>query len=248
MARIVLTQPLPRIKDLADSLVRRGHDVLSLPFLRIEPRSIANLSQRLQQFDYVIAVSPAAIEVLSESLAGNWPVPGPRLGLIGPGSLGTLSSSGLRLSAAQIFHPSVPPYDANSLIGMTELRFPDHKAVLVVRGEGGKEEWIETLRARGARVDVLALYDRVAVEPASADRVRLEAWLQSDTQIYCALTQTAALQALCKLPQSRGLVGAGGRGVALAIHERIAKEAQSAGFNDVRLIEPGESAIVAAIE
>lgn len=248
MARIVLTQPLPRIKDLADSLARRGHDVLSLPFTRIEPRSIADLSQRLQRFDYVIAVSPAAIEALSESLAGNWPVPGPRLGLIGPGSLGTLRASGLRLSEAQVFYPAAPPYDANALIEVPALLFPQNKAVLVVRGEGGKEEWIEALRARGAQVDVLALYDRVAVQPVPADQVRLEAWLQSDTPIYCALTQTAALQALCKLPQSRGLVGDGGRGVALAIHERIAKEARRAGFNHVRLIEPGESAIVAAIE
>lgn len=249
MARIVLTQPLPRVQDLTRSLARRGHEVLALPFTRIEPRQLADLGDRLRGFQWVIAVSPAAVDALAEALGGAWPEPGPRLGLIGPGSLTSLRAGVLStLSEDKLLHRDLPPYDARSLIDLPELADPSGQSMLVVRGEGGREDWIELLRTRGARVETMALYDRLPAEPGRAERERLATWLQHHSSVFCMFTQTASIGSLCALPEARGLAGPGSAGVALAIHERIAEEAHRAGFSKVRLIEPGESAIAAAIE
>lgn len=249
MARIVLTQPLPRVQELTRSLARRGHDVLALPFTRVAPRPLSGLGDCLKRFQWVIAVSPAAVDALAEALGGVWPQPGPRLGLIGPGSLATLRASALStLGEDRLLYRELRPYDARSLIDLPELADPSGQSLLVLRGEGGREDWIELLRERGARVETMALYDRLPVAPGQAERERLATWLQHHTSVCCVFTQTASIGSLCALPEARGLAGPGSASVALAIHERIAEAAHRAGFSKVRLIEPGESAIAAAIE
>lgn len=248
MARLVLTQPLPRSLQLARSLEARGHRVLGLPFTRIETLKSPGLAASLGAYGCVIAVSPAAVEALAEAVAGEWPQPGPSIGLIGPGSLAALQASSLAACDLHIIRPLVPPYDAQSLIAMPEVAPTRLRKALVVRGEAGRDDWIASLRRRGTEVDLLALYARVAIEPAAQDRQTLVSWLENDTPVYCLFTQTDAVQAFCALPETARLAGAAAPCIALAIHERIAEVARNAGFSRVSVIEPGESAIAAAIE
>lgn len=248
MARLVLTQPLPRGLSLARSLESRGHEVLGLPFTRIQTLRVPDLANRLGACGCVVAVSPAAVEALAELVGEAWPKPGPAIGLIGPGSLAALQAGRLAAIEAPIIAPLAPPYDAQSLIAMPEFAPGRLRKVLVVRGDTGREDWIRSLRGRGTDVEVLALYTREPMEPALEDRQTLVSWLENDTPLYCLFTQTDAVRALCALPEASRLTRTTAPRIALTIHQRIAEAAREAGFSRVIVIDPGESSIAAAIE
>jgi uroporphyrinogen-III synthase len=248
VARVILTQPLPRVESVASALSARGHAVVALPFARIHPRDERERLVNLSRWDWVIAVSPAAVSLLGQALGGLWPENGPYLGLIGPGSVAALESSGLSVPASRLVQPLGPPYDAGSLMCAAPFESLEERSVLVVRGEGGRDDWIDDLRSQGAQVEVLALYERVPIEPDGFARAELVASLTHGRPVYCVFTQASSVSALCSLSEARALIGSDGIGVALVIHERIADAARRAGFQSVRIIAPGQSAIAAAIE
>lgn len=247
MARVVLTQPLPRVEALERALARRGHDVTRLTFTRIKARPTAGLAAQVASVDWVVAVSPAAVEALASALNLVWP-PGPGLALVGPGSLLALEQIGLRVPADRLTLPAAAPFDAAALLAAGPLAMPAGCSVLVVRGEGGRDDWIDVLRARGAHIEVLSLYDRQPVVPEPEARARLGQWLAESAPVYCVLTQSSAAMALAALPEAVRLREPASPLVALAIHARIAEAATTAGFHRVQLIDPGENAIAAAIE
>lgn len=247
MARVVLTQPLPRVEALASTLSARGHDVVTLAFTRVRSLRVGFLEARIAAFDWVVAVSPAAVEELAVALSRRWPA-GPGLALIGPGSVATLGRLGWEVPPDRVLAPSGPPFDAAALLRTAPLSRASGLRVLVVRGDTGREDWIEALRRDGALVDVLALYERESVVPDSDSRRQLGLWRSSPTPVFCVFTQAASAAALCALPEAAGLIGAQGQGIALAIHGRIAEAARAVGFPHVRLIEPGKEAILAALE
>lgn len=247
MARVVLTQPLPRVAALERALAQRGHEVTRLTFTRIEARPMVGLAAQVAEVDWVVAVSPAALEALSLSLNGVWP-PGPGLALVGPGSLLALERTGLQVPADRLTVPATAPFDAGAMLAAGPLATPDGYRVLVVRGDGGRDDWIDGLRARGAQVEVLSLYDRQPITPEPEARARLGQWLAESAPVYCVLTQSSAAVALAALPEAAPLREPTNPIVALAIHARIAEAARTAGFHRVQLIDPGENAIAAAIE
>ena len=247
MARLVLTQPLPRVLRLARALESRGHEVLALPFARIRPLPLQGLDALLSGYDWVVAVSPASVEALGDALGGRWPE-GPGLALIGPGSQRSVLESGLSVTPTRLRVSLEPPFDAQGLIRLAPFDRPQGLRILVARGEDGREDWIDTLRARGADVGLLPLYARDAHQPDPDVRERLAAWLRSDQDVFCLLTQASSVGHLLELQESGGLVGADRVGRALVIHPRIAEAARAAGFSRVDLIEPGAMSIAAALE
>lgn len=247
MARVVLTQPLPRVEALERALARRGHEVARLTFTRIQARPMVGLAAQVAEVDWIVAVSPAAVEALASALSHVWP-PGPGLALVGPGSLLALEQTGLRVPADRLTFPAAAPFDAGAMLAAGPLARPAGCSVLVVRGEGGRDDWIDVLRARGAQVEVLSLYDRQPVVPEPDACARLGQWLAESAPVYCVLTQSSAAIALAALPEAERLREPANPLVALAIHARIAEAAITAGFHRVQLIDPGENAIAAAIE
>ena len=247
MARVVLTQPLPRVEALARALSQRGHEVVCLPFTRVSPQSVDGLDDRLAAADWVVAVSPAAVEQLAAATEGRWPSR-PGLALIGPGSLRALERSSLTVPPERVVHPPHPPFDAASLLKSAQFAQPSGQRMVVIRGDGGRDDWIDLLRSRGAQVDVLALYEREPVQPEAAARRRFAAWLAEPVELFCVFTQASAVEVLCRLAEAANLRDIERPVVALAIHHRIAEAARAAGFRHVRLIDPGEDAIAGAIE
>ena len=247
MARVVLTQPLPRVESLARALLERGHEVICLSFTRVRALQVDGLLERLARTDWVVAVSPAALERLAALLGNRWPA-GPGLALIGPGSLRALEQSGMTVPADRLAVPSHPPFDASALLRAGPLAQPAGKRVLVARGEGGREDWIDQLRVAHAAVETLALYGREPVQPDPAALQRLQGWLEQPVEMFCVLTQTGSAALLSQSVGMQRVRTHHGSLVALAIHQRIADAATAAGFTRIRLIDPGEDALVAAIE
>ena len=261
MARVVLTQPLPRVARIAEGLRARGHEALELPFTRIFPVLDAQGAQQaraaIEGCDWVVLPSPAAVQAAAGLTGGRWPFAA-GIALVGPGSLeaarecglveGSLVEAGPVAGGARWIMPPGPRFDADALAATPPFDAPAGLRVLVLRGESGSDDWIARLRERGAAVRVLAAYRREACMPGTGQVERLRAWAGEGAQVSFLLTVSDSVERLAALLREAGLFDWASRQRALAIHPRIAAALRASGWRDVRTIGPGESALAAALE
>lgn len=251
MARVVLTQPAPRVDAIATRLRSLGHQVLALALTRIVARpgdaALREAIARLDAFDWAVLVSPTAVQAAAR-LAPEWPA-STGVAVVGPGSRAALADAAFRRAPNRVLSPVAPPYDGEALIALPPLRAPSR--VLVLRGESGSNAWIDALRARGAQVEVHAVYRHEPLDPAAQALSALRAWLDEDApdlpRVRFVVTQTATVARLDAVLEAAGLRERALHAVALPIHARIASALCDAGWRDVRLIEPGESALALAL-
>jgi len=251
VARVVLTQAAPRSEALAALLRGRGHEALALGLTRIVEReddaSLREAIGRLGSYDVVVLVSPAAVQAAAR-LAPDWP-PDTVAAVVGPGSRAALDDAAFRRAPLRVISPEAPPFDGAALACLPPLDDPSASTVLVLRGESGSDAWIDALRERGARVDVLAAYRHAVQEPEAAALETLRRWLADENQpVRFVVTQAAGVARLDAVLERARLRERAKRQPALAIHPRIARALRDARWRDVRTIDPGERALLLALE
>lgn len=251
MARVVLTQPWPRVSDIEQRLRALGHEPLALPTSRIVERveepAAADALARLASFDWVIMVSPAAVAAAARSVAGRWP-PGTGAAVVGPGSVQAIVECGLGVAPDRVLRPAGPHFDADALIDTPPLSAARGLRVLVLRGHGGSERWIARLRAAGASVKTCEIYQREPLEPGGVTLQALRAALGRRPAPVFVFTQRDAVERVEALLVRAGLAARAHEAPALAIHARITAALRACGWREVRSIEPGERALAAALE
>lgn len=251
MARVVLTQPWPRVRGLLARLRELGHEVLAVPLSRVvdladDPRVRGSMA-RVGDFDWVVFVSPAAIAAAAGVVHACWPAT-TRVAVVGPGSLQAIVDSGLPVEPSRVLLPDGPPFDADALVATAPLSSPRGLRILVLRGEGGSERWIQRLRTGGALVHTCELYRREPIDPTDASLAALRAMFDDGPAPAFVFTQVEAVARLEALLAGASLAAPAHAAPALAIHERIAAALRRAGWADVRTIAPGERALAAALE
>ena len=249
MARVVLTQPLPRIARLACRLRAAGHEVVELPGKRVValPEADGWGARRLDDADWVVFVSPGGIEVALGALDGRWPAE-VGIAVIGPGSLDELARWVPADAGARIVRPARAPYDAQSLMHEAPFSSPCGLRVLVVRGERGRTDWIDALRTRGATVEVATLYRSEPSLPSSTQIARLQEWVAEDRSAMFVFTSLDAVTTTESVLGAAGALGWARACSAITQHSRIREALHRSGWRSVRLVEPGERGLLAGIE
>jgi uroporphyrinogen III methyltransferase/synthase len=158
---VAVTRARPQASALAARLRELGATVVEAPAIRTEPLD-AELPD-LAAFDLVCVTSPNGAHALFERLGTAGldarSLAGARVAAIGPGTARALADHGI--------HADVVPGRAVAEGLVEALEGTDVARALVVRGREGRDVLPDALRARGAAVDVLALYETVA-EPLDA--------------------------------------------------------------------------------
>jgi uroporphyrinogen-III synthase len=164
---ILNTRPAGQAEELSTLLREAGARVTELPLLVIEPLPLdAHARQTLldlDRYDYCCFVSVNAARLGLEAVAGFWPQWPHRLPAIATGR-----STAAVLDAAGLCVLCPGQEDSEGVLALPELADVAGKRFLLLRGEDGRELLADTLRARGARVDVLALYRRQLPAPSLA--------------------------------------------------------------------------------
>jgi uroporphyrinogen III methyltransferase/synthase len=167
---VAVTRARAQTSGLARRLRELGAEVVQAPVIRIQPLADRETGLQpppldLSPYDLVCFTSPNGVACLFERLAQSNRHPtdaralaGARVAAIGPGTARALAEHGI---AADI----VPErYVAESLVeALAELPV---RHALVARAREARDVLPDALRARGAEVDVLELYETVA-EPLS---------------------------------------------------------------------------------
>lgn len=249
--RVVLTQPLPRVRNLAQVLRGRGHEVLELPVRRLESLAaqpaVSSLFSNLFTFDWVVFVSPGAVDAAWSAMPDLWP-PGTGIATVGPGTEAALMAHGF--DPAVLFEPLVrprqAPYDAAALLGEPPFVAPSGLRILVVRGEQGRDDWIGSLRQAGAVVEVACVHRSHPLTPSDAQIEEAARWLAEAARRPATFVFTAQ-DAIDRLDEVLPQAGRD-RVRALAVHPRQVAALRKSGWTRATEMQPGQSGLIAGIE
>lgn len=176
---VVVTRPREQAASLSRPLEALGAEVLVVPTIHIEPRPlderVADVLRELAAYQLVVFTSANAVRVFAGYLArgtedGGMPA-GPVVAAVGPATAKALERHGL--ACHLVPDEYVAEGLADSLEG-TQAAAPGAR-VLIPCAADARDVLPETLRARGAVVDVLHIYDTVAVSELSEPAERIEA-------------------------------------------------------------------------
>jgi uroporphyrinogen III methyltransferase / synthase len=163
--KIAVTRARAQASTLAARLSQLGAEVIELPTIRIEPRDGGGIDAAAAViaaggYDVVCVTSPNGARLLADALdrggAGVAALSGTTVAAIGPGTKLALEERGIE--AAIVPKKSIAESLVEELMNRIDLA---DKRVLLARAAEAREMLPESLRAAGAQVDVVALYDTV---------------------------------------------------------------------------------------
>ena len=237
--RLIVTRPAAQAARWVQELRALGVDAQALPLLEIAPPADAAPLHAAWQ---ALPVSALAMFVSANAVQHffaarpdglTWPA-GVLAGSTGPGTTHALRAAGV--DPDDIVEPAADAqaFDSEALWARLAAREWAGRRALVVRGEDGRDWLADTLRARGATVDFVAAYRRLAPVPDAAGRALLQAALAAPQAHAWLLTSSEAAQHLGHLAPGADWSAS----LALASHPRIAATARRIGFGRVEAVAP----------
>ncbi len=157
---VAVTRARAQASALAARLRALGAHVVEAPAIRIEPLDAPLPDMR--GFDLLCVTSPNGAEQLLRRVRDARALAGPRIAALGPGTARALRAGGIE--------PDVVPERAIAEALVEALREVPVGRALVTRAQEARDVLPDALRARGAQVEVLALYRTVREPLADADR------------------------------------------------------------------------------
>jgi uroporphyrinogen III methyltransferase / synthase len=168
--RVVVTRARAQASELARRLAALGAEPIELPAIRIEPRletdEVRRAVEGLHTYAFVCLTSPNGVRLLFEAMAARgWDaraLANASVAAIGAGTEAALAAHGV---IADIVPERFVAEELVEALNRLELR---GKPVLIARAAEARELLPDALRNRGAKVDVVALYETVAEQPDPA--------------------------------------------------------------------------------
>jgi uroporphyrinogen III methyltransferase/synthase len=154
---VAITRARAQASALAGRLRALGADVVEAPAIRV--RALDTELPDVRGYDLVCVTSPNGAEQLLDRLRDARALAGVTVAAIGPGTARALRERGIE--------PDVVPERAVAEGLVEALEDVPVRRALIARAAEGRDVLPDALRARGAEVDVVALYETVA-EPLDA--------------------------------------------------------------------------------
>ncbi|MGQ0813389.1 MAG: uroporphyrinogen-III synthase [Gemmatimonadota bacterium] len=162
--RIAVTRARPQAEELAAPLRALGAEVVTAPLIRIVPArdnvQMREAMARIQEFDWIIFTSANGVSVFFDALrtTGN----AASLSNISIACVGPATATAARRLG---FEPDLMPeeYVGEQIAAALAARLdPGGKRMLLARAAGGDDALPNRLRAAGALVSEIVLYDTAA--------------------------------------------------------------------------------------
>jgi len=185
-ASVLVTRSAEQNEELAERLERLGAQVVRMPSIRFEALDPAPLDAAVEQlgcYDWLLLTSANAVRFVVDRLEARAPGSvaharalhvlraaaraecGPRIAAIGAATAAALEDRGLRVDQVPEQFTAVALVESLGDLGGTRALLP--------RARIGRPEIARRLRAAGARVDDMAVYDTLPVDPDPSTVARL---------------------------------------------------------------------------
>ena len=240
---VLVTRPADQASDLIRALTLAGYRAIPCPMLAIESLpETAEMRQciiDLDLYDLVIVTSVNAAKPALKLMDKYWPQWPAHLDWLAVGSATAkvLFEVGLNTILPKVGSSSEHLLELPNLTDVADQR------ILILKGVGGRTLLAETLVERGARVDVLELYQRRPLTYSSTELSALFAGGAPDVLLATSESVLAAIE------QNLSLVLDDLWGLPLIVFsERIAGTARDHGFKQVIVVEDvSDRSILAAL-
>ncbi len=239
--RILVTRPAAQAAALAQMIAAQGGEPICFALLEIapadDPQPLQQAIARLDDYAMAVFISPnAVLSSVAQILAQRrWP-PALRAVAVGPGTAAQLAVCGI----GEVVVPAAR-FDSEALLEMPELQRAAvlGKKILILRGNGGREELAATLRQRGAQVDAVTCYRRLP----PADAKVIASLLRNNGVDALTISSSEGLRNLPPLLDTESLRRLQGKPVFVA-HQRIADTAVKLGWQEVVVTGPADAGVI----
>lgn len=240
----LVLRPCGQAGALRQQLQRLGAEVTHCPTTDIQPLAPAAAQlEAVAGAHWLIFVSPNAVTQGLRVLggAGGALPQRVRLAAVGAGTARALRAAGRA--------PDALPAEGGGgavLLRHPELQSMDGQRVVIVRGEGGREELAQVLAERGARVSYLEVYRRLPARGVNAAGT-LARWRQGSVRvtIVTSVSGWRHLLALAPAAARRAILD----GAVVAVSRRVLEAAASDGHRGPGAVaaDPGPAALAEAV-
>ncbi|MHB1499814.1 MAG: uroporphyrinogen-III synthase [Candidatus Dormibacteria bacterium] len=192
--RVMVTRAAPQSEALSELLVAAGAVPVPVPVMRVqqllEDRGLDGLRARIAAggFDDLVLTSANAVELLLSP--GSLPQAALRVYAIGPGTAAAVRQFGWSVE------PLPAAFIAESLASQISERAVSGRRVLLPRARGARDVLPRQLRAQGAEVEVVELYQMV---PDQASRTPLRALLRAGAVECATFTSGSSVRCFVEL-------------------------------------------------
>ena len=249
--RLLVTRPQPQADAWVARLRTQGIEAVALPLLAID--AVVDLGELhaawrdLPRYALVLFVSPNAVSHFfaarpAELAARGWPA-GTRAGATGPGTLQALQRAGVPATLCVAPPCDALQFDSAALWAQLRDETWTGREVLVLRGDGGRDEFAGYLRAAGAAVRFTQAYHRGPARLSATEQALLASAIARPARHLWWLSSAEAVGYLPQLAPQADWRDA----CALASHPRIAARAREVGFGLVFEAPPTLDAVHAAL-
>ena len=223
--KLLITRFKPHAQRLSDLLNEHGIYTIAQPLLEIHPVEGASFPFS-QYYDFIIAVSCNAVTYSHHNLQGNeWP----KSHYL---AVGEATKSLLEDKTNQLVTIPDSTFNSEGLLALPILKNLDNRAILILRGVGGREYLKEHLCKRGATVDYYESYQRVAI--VLPDAMLSQKWQQQGIN-GAIISSIELLEQLIKVTAKEHQSWL--KSITLfAASERIINYAQGLGFHHTALL------------
>ncbi|MGZ5077444.1 MAG: uroporphyrinogen-III synthase [Methylobacter sp.] len=242
-AHVLVTRPEHQAENLSRLIEQRGGIAVRFPTLDIAPRDtdeeIRNTLTNLDSFEWVIFISANAVNFALKANSGK--IPGTKF--VRFAAVGQSTAQAMKMAGLPVDLVPDNGYNSEALLAMPQLQQVERQEILIVRGEGGREQLATTLRSRGAEVNYLEVYKRIIPHIDSSPIVELLAQRSLDV---ITVTSAEALQNLnVMLGENNKLLSS----VPLVVvSDRIRCIAADMGFNRITVTDsPIDTAILETV-
>lgn len=242
---VLVTRPAEQANGLCRLIGEAGGEAIPCPLLEIVPSARVPEARKkfavLDETDWLVFVSANAVRYAQTVWDdGIMRISArPRIAAIGRATAKALHEAGFHVDAV-----APPPFDSEAALTLGEFRDVAGQRILLVRGEGGRELLVDTLRTRGAQVEIAEVYRRVAAQVDAA--TVLARWRRNPLRA-AAITSREILERFVAV--FAPLMGTALQETPLAvIGERVRQGAQQAGFGHVAAAaEAADAALLQAL-
>ncbi|MDD5577798.1 MAG: uroporphyrinogen-III synthase [Methylobacter sp.] len=243
-AHILVTRPAHQADNLCRLIEEHGGIPIRFPTLNIvEPDGCFTIRQTLSaldSFQCVCFMSANAVDFALKANSGKIV----RSKTVRFAAIGQATAQALKRAGLLVDLLPEDGYNSEGLLAMPQLQHVKGQKILIIRGEGGRDELANTLRSRGAQVEYLDVYKRVIPDIDVAPVLNLLAENKLDV---ITITSVEALQNLLTMlgKEKHKLLFA----VPLVvISERIRNMAADMGFERINVTDsPSDTAIVETV-
>lgn len=227
---VLVTRPVIQANELAQALRKAGATAHLLPAIEVKslPLDVNSFTLKCQQADMIIATSRYALTLLPEPLSF------PRRVMyfaIGAATAAIFKTYGVDIQA-------IPDkrYNSENLLKLSSMQQVSGKKILLLTGKNPRPLLPDTLRERGASLEIITVYERICPSPDITEL--LNNWA-TNIQV-CSVTSGESLRNL------RQMLGTTGwryfcKTPLVVISPRLAEQARDLGYDNECIIAENAS-------